>query len=741
MKKILAYVCAAALMLGTVQIPHTKTYAITVVSDAQTAVEKNMELFLDKLENADVDENFTKDDLENLLFGACEYSTNDFVGTGFFVDNFKLVSPTEKEAGYMSAVISIFIDDAEEALEVKKEFSALGNGIGKGSVSTDDGNGSKDEVSGGDDKNTSSEDAASAKKNIAEAKKAINAAIWEFDVSNDTTANDILNMAKEAVGNSSGVTVTLDKLNFKLIKASTTVEGSLSATISLACGSVTDAVPIGKTVPKVVNEESIKIEEDRKNMSNAIEAMAFTNRTTKEEMLEAALKNVKNGSKAVWKSFDKKNATFKENGSIIGYLTITLGGEVREMRIQKTIPMLIRNIPTDKISVNKEEWEILRITNVERAKQGLFLLTMIDDLQRACDIREVELAESFSHTRPNGEAPFTAIENFKYAKAGENIYKCEAKSIAVSGERAMNSWMNSDGHRANILTSTYDYIGAGAYDNEKLGTALQLFAGVSYPLVSAVTASGKTDYIDEDEMQKDYLICTASNGLVSYVPLDIEYMTKTDAGYTLELRITDPIVLTTGGKSSNSSNSSKTEEKTNENAQAENVGTFTDVKSDAYYANAVKWAIERNITKGTSDTTFSPDDTCTRAQILSFLWRAVGSPKATIENPFADLKTSDYFYDAALWAYQKGMVSGGNFEGSTPCTRASTVVYLWKNANAPSSKYSGNFNDVSDGDSFAEAVSWAIESGVTAGTSDTTFSPETVCSRGQIVTFLNRAIK
>lgn len=168
--------------------------------------------------------------------------------------------------------------------------------------------------------------------------------------------------------------------------------------------------------------------------------------------------------------------------------------------------------------------------------------------------------------------------------------------------------------------------------------------------------------------------------------------------------------------------------------------SFEDVAADAYYADAVKWAVEKAITLGTGDTTFSPDMTCTRAQILTFLWRAVGSPKAEIENPFTDVTSNDYYYDAAIWAYQKDMVDGDAFEGDTPCTRASTVVYLWKNANAPYVDDMGTFEDVDETADYSMAVAWAVEEGVTSGVSETEFAPDTICSRGQIVTFLKRAI-
>ncbi len=208
------------------------------------------------------------------------------------------------------------------------------------------------------------------------------------------------------------------------------------------------------------------------------------------------------------------------------------------------------------------------------------------------------------------------------------------------------------------------------------------------------------------------------------------------------LKVNNTLKLLTPAEETKTPEETKpTEETKNDDNKTVTPIAFEDVADGAYYANAVKWAIEKNITKGTSDTTFSPDDTCTRAQILTFLWRAVGSPKATIENPFADLKISDYFYDAALWAYQKGMVSGDKFEGNTPCTRASTVVYLWKNVDEPEAQTLDVFSDVSAHSDYAEAVSWAVTNGVTSGVSDTEFAPDAICSRGQIVTFLNRAIK
>lgn len=171
------------------------------------------------------------------------------------------------------------------------------------------------------------------------------------------------------------------------------------------------------------------------------------------------------------------------------------------------------------------------------------------------------------------------------------------------------------------------------------------------------------------------------------------------------------------------------------------IGGFNDVKSTDYFADAVLWAVEKNITSGTSKTTFSPNATCTKAQILTFLWRANGSPEPTISNPFTDIKAADYYYKAALWAAEKGLVSGSTFGANADCTRAMTVEYLWKAAGSPAPSGKASFTDVSANADYAQAVAWAVEKGITSGTSKTTFSPAATCTRGQIVTFLYRAMQ
>jgi len=170
--------------------------------------------------------------------------------------------------------------------------------------------------------------------------------------------------------------------------------------------------------------------------------------------------------------------------------------------------------------------------------------------------------------------------------------------------------------------------------------------------------------------------------------------------------------------------------------------TFVDVPENAYYTPAVNWAVEKGVTKGTSATTFSPDAACTRAQIVTFLYRAAGSPavKSTV-NPFTDVTASDYYYNAVLWAVENGITTGTSettFSPNESCTRAQCVTFLYR-AVGSAATAKASFTDVSADAYYAPAVDWAVEKGVTTGTSATTFSPDAACTRAQIVTFLYRA--
>lgn len=159
---------------------------------------------------------------------------------------------------------------------------------------------------------------------------------------------------------------------------------------------------------------------------------------------------------------------------------------------------------------------------------------------------------------------------------------------------------------------------------------------------------------------------------------------------------------------------------------------FSDVKAGDYFAAPVNWAVNQEITKGVTDARFAPEEVCTRAQIITFLWRAAGNPPgATVE--ITDVSSDDYYYDAVMWAKDLDMFEGSAFKPDDPCTRLTAVEFMWVAAKKPQAA-AAKFGDVK-----SEAVNWAVEAGVTTGTAEGVFSPAESCTRGQIVTFLYRA--
>ena len=162
-----------------------------------------------------------------------------------------------------------------------------------------------------------------------------------------------------------------------------------------------------------------------------------------------------------------------------------------------------------------------------------------------------------------------------------------------------------------------------------------------------------------------------------------------------------------------------------------------------YYFDPVYWAVDEGITTGTSATKFSPNSGCTRAQVVTFLWRAAGKPEPkTYYNPFVDVKADQYYYKAVLWAVGKGITTGTSattFRPDQTCTRAQIVTFLWRYNGEPEPKTTKNpFTDVKADQYYYKAVLWAVENGITTGTSATTFRPDQTCTRAQIVTFLYR---
>ena len=171
---------------------------------------------------------------------------------------------------------------------------------------------------------------------------------------------------------------------------------------------------------------------------------------------------------------------------------------------------------------------------------------------------------------------------------------------------------------------------------------------------------------------------------------------------------------------------------------------FTDVPVDSFYYDSVVWALDNGITTGTSDTAFSPEQSCNRAQVVTFLWRAAGSPEpSSSEHPFVDVEAGSFYEKAVLWAVETGITKGTDathFSPDAPCNRATVVTFLFRAEPSPTvNRGASPFTDVTLDDWFAATVLWAVEQGITNGLTATQFGPDAICNRAQVVTFLYRA--
>ena len=176
-----------------------------------------------------------------------------------------------------------------------------------------------------------------------------------------------------------------------------------------------------------------------------------------------------------------------------------------------------------------------------------------------------------------------------------------------------------------------------------------------------------------------------------------------------------------------------------------NLVPFIDVPAGSYYEDAVVWAVEKGITSGTSAVTFDPNGNCTRAQAVTFLWRAAGSPAPkTKVMSFTDVPSGSYYETAVLWAMEQGITKGTSdtaFSPNASCTRAQIVTFLWRANGSPAVSGNSAFTDVASDTYYAAAVAWAEKNGVTGGIGGGLFGSGNTCTRAQIVTFIYRSVK
>lgn len=357
----------------------------------------------------------------------------------------------------------------------------------------------------------------------------------------------------------------------------------------------------------------------------------------------------------------------------------------------------LSQIPEDLSHTTQAEWDVLMNANIERAKEGLFLLVTTDLMQEMAEVRSSELIELFSHTRPDGSSCFTVFTDFGF--------KCNssAENIALgyySANSVSSAWMNSPGHKANILNSSLRMLGVG-----RTGASwAQLFS--SDPLFICKSITYNEGF--------GYFTLILSDGTVAYAPYNAQSSPTVNGEVTFHY----PTASDFSGKIE---------------VENEILHPFTDVQSGIFYEDAVVWASDNNITTGLDDTTFGPDGTCTRAQVVTFLWRANGEPIAkNRENFFTDVSESDYFYEAVLWAVENEITTGTsdtNFSPYDDCFSVQVLTFLWRANNKP---------DQTDAqDYYTDAVNWANSNGFFEDMSSE-IEPSQLGLRYEIVTYLYR---
>ena len=284
-------------------------------------------------------------------------------------------------------------------------------------------------------------------------------------------------------------------------------------------------------------------------------------------------------------------------------------------------------------------------------------------------------------------------------------------------------------------------------------------AGASYKVSATVTLNASWSYISSGSSSSYpiYSVSTPSkteNGSVTVSPKSaskgstVTITVKPDSGYVLEtLTVTDKngneLTLKDkgNGKYTFTMPAGKVEVKATFMEDNSVLNFFYDVPNGAYFCEAVKWAVDKGITNGLSDTMFGPYESCTRAQIVTFLWRAAGSPEPKAASSFTDVPANAYYAKAVAWAVENGITNGMTatmFAPDATCTRGQSVTFLYRALKGTASG-SANFTDVKSDAFYADAINWAVANNVTNGTSNTTFSPNADCTRAEIVTFLYRA--
>ena len=355
-------------------------------------------------------------------------------------------------------------------------------------------------------------------------------ALQELLITSKTTGDDVLKAVNAA--SIHGTKAVWDK-NYRYEAPTSNIQGSIVGNIIVALGDKRDIISVHKVLPINGSAADAAIDADVSALSKALRTCGANNSTTEEELLSVANASMKNGTKLTLKSFAKTDATYDKEGKIVMDFELSLKNKTRTTHNVIRMAKLRAKLPFG-VSVVHDEWEILRLTNIERYKVGVALLTMVDPLQDAAHIRAKEIVKDYryDHLRPDGSKFSTAIDPsfIKNRTSGENAFQGK-----LTPSQAIEGWMKSPGHRANILIAAYNYFGAGVHYVSGYKYLIQLFAAGG-GIQQIESSTGSYTFKSVTEMEKAHLICQTGDGIKSYIPLEVDYMVKNANQYTIHLK-------------------------------------------------------------------------------------------------------------------------------------------------------------------------------------------------------------
>ena len=447
-----------------------------------------------------------------------------------------------------------------------------------------------------------------------------------------------------------------------------------------------------------------------------------------------------------------------ENTKLCGIITVDTGAEIK---LEKGAEVIVKDCATGEDASNRAAVELSKSGTDDGQTKAKLTMDKGSSLSVSgtgdCGSKIALAAESGSSLAGNiaGSVQEGDKEAVTYYQIAFNVTPSTATVVVKD---ASGTVQNNVNNAYALKAGNYTYeVSADGYYTKNGSFTVSGANEITVALSKRDSGGGSSGGGGSSSSSSSISVSSASNGSVSVSPRNaakgdtVTITVKPDAGYELDtLTVTDKsgdeISVTSEGNNkytftmpSGKVTVKAVFAKVSEQPQPDM--TFNDVSTSAYYYDAVKWAVEKGITSGTSATTFSPDASCTRAEMVTFLWRANGSPRAAGANPFTDVQAGSYYYDAVLWAVEEGITSGTSattFAPNATVTRGQTVTFLHRANGSPAASGSSPFTDVASGAYYTAAVQWAVAEGVTSGTSATTFAPDAPCTRAQIVTFLYR---